>query len=183
MNEPESDASASSGPRGPAAIGAGWQPLPANAAVTAMFGGAAWGLFLGGAFALVVAWPVLVRSGALGTWSALGASALLGLVLAALGTLLSYRLWRSTSWRLDDGGLSLRRGLFWRKEILVPRTRVQHLDIERGPIQRHYLLATLVVHTAGTRHHALQVPGLDDADAVALRDALVPASALHDDVL
>ena len=67
--------------------------------------------------------------------------------------------------------------------MLVPRTRVQHLDIERGPIERHYELASLVVHTAGTRQHALRIAGLPDADAVALRDALVPDSSRHDDVL
>ena len=79
-------------------------------------------------------------------------------------------------------GLTIR-GQFWRREILVPRSRVQHLDIERGPIERHFGLATLIVHTAGTRLHALRQPGFLDADAVALRDALVPASARNDDVV
>ena len=60
---------------------------------------------------------------------------------------------------------------------------MQHLDIERGPIERHFGLATLIVHTAGTRQHALRQSGLLDAEAVALRDALVPASGRHDDVL
>jgi membrane protein YdbS with pleckstrin-like domain len=67
--------------------------------------------------------------------------------------------------------------------VLVPRSRVQHLDIERGPIERQYGLATLVVHTAGTRQHAMRIAGLPDADAVALRDALVPEAGRHDDVL
>ena len=88
-----------------------------------------------------------------------------------------------TAWKLDETGLHLRRGRMWRKEVLVPRSRVQHLDIERGPIERRYGVATLVVHTAGTRQHALRVAGLPDADAVALRDALVPAASRHDDVL
>jgi membrane protein YdbS with pleckstrin-like domain len=65
----------------------------------------------------------------------------------------------------------------------VPRSRVQHLDIERGPIERHFGLATLILHTAGTRRQAIRQSGLPDADAVALRDALVPASDRHDDVL
>jgi membrane protein YdbS with pleckstrin-like domain len=65
----------------------------------------------------------------------------------------------------------------------VPRTRVQHLDLERGPIERRHGLATLVVHTAGTRLYALRQSGLLDADAVALRDALLPEAELHDPAL
>ena len=76
------------------------------------------------------------------------------------GIWLGYRRWKSTAWKLDDTGLHVRRGRLWRKEILVPRSRVQHLDIERGPIERRYGLATLIVHTAGTRQHALAPAGL-----------------------
>lgn len=89
--------------------------------------------------------------------------------------------WKNTRWRLDDDGLRVRRGRFWRSEILIPRVRVQHLDIERGPIERRLGLATLVVHTAGTRMHALRQPGFDEQAANALRDALVPAEREPDD--
>jgi membrane protein YdbS with pleckstrin-like domain len=54
----------------------------------------------------------------------------------------------------------------------VPASRVQHLDLKRGPLQRRYGLATLVIHTAGTRHSAVAVSGLDAADAERLRDRL-----------
>jgi membrane protein YdbS with pleckstrin-like domain len=101
----------------------------------------------------------------------------------AIGTTIAYRRWQSTAWKLDDTGLHLRRGRMWRREVLVPLTRVQHLDIERGPIERRYGLASLVVHTAGTRQHALRLAGLPDAEATALRDALVPDAGRHDDVL
>ncbi|MBC7656214.1 MAG: PH domain-containing protein, partial [Frankiaceae bacterium] len=109
----------------------------------------------------------------------------IGIVLACsgFGVWLGYRRWKFTFWKLDETGLHVKRGRLWRKEILVPRSRVQHLDIERGPIERHFGLATLTVHTAGTRLHALRQPGFLDADAVALRDALVPASARNDDVV
>ena len=89
--------------------------------------------------------------------------------------------WRHTQWRLDGDGLHVRRGRFWFSEVLIPRARVQHLDLERGPIERRYGLATLVVHTAGTRLSALRQPGFDAEDATRLRDALVPALREHDD--
>ena len=67
--------------------------------------------------------------------------------------------------------------------VLVPRSRVQHLDVERGPLERQFALATLVVHTAGTQTAALRLSGLDDHDAVALRDALIPDATQHADAL
>lgn len=91
--------------------------------------------------------------------------------------------WRRARWRLDANGLRVQRGVVWRSEVLVPRSRVQHLDLERGPIERRFGLATLVVHTAGTRLHALRQSGFADADAVALRDALLPEAERHDDSL
>jgi len=160
-----------------------WQPFPSAAAQLAMVGGAV-SLFVAGLVASgTFGWRVLLRGLDLSLFASI-ASLLLGcVVLAALGAMLGYLRWRASSWKLDDNGLQVRRGRWWRKEILVPRSRVQHLDIERGPIERHFGMATLVVHTAGTRMNALRQSGFLDADAVALRDALVPAPDRHDDVL
>lgn len=160
-----------------------WQRLPDTAAQLAMAGGLLRGLVLGLGIGLLLVFPLRAL---MHGWS-LGACALLlaGLVLlaCAFGTWLGYRRWKFSAWKLDATGLQVRRGRFWQREVLVPRSRVQHLDIERGPIERHFGLATLVVHTAGSRVHALRQPGFADADAIALRDALVPDSARHDDVL
>ncbi|HAI58863.1 MAG TPA: hypothetical protein DCM32_03190 [Xanthomonadaceae bacterium] len=113
----------------------------------------------------------------------------LGIGLGLPALLIGAALWSAglafhyTRWRLDDDGLRVRRGRYWRSEVLVPRARVQHLDIERGPIERRFGLATLVVHTAGTRLNAVRQPGFDEASASRLRDALVPALREHDDAV
>lgn len=159
-----------------------WQRLPDNAAQVAMASGLLWSLVLGLGLDFLLLLPVRrAFEGGFAAW--LGGAALALLAVLVLGTWIGYRSWKFTAWKLDDTGLHVRRGRFWQKEILVPRSRVQHLDLERGPIERHFGLATLVVHTAGTRLHAVRQPGFSETDAVALRDALVPASARHDDVL
>lgn len=155
-----------------------WQPLPVAARTVAGIVG------LLAALPVAMGLVVAVVLGALDGWPArLG----IGLALLALAGLAGWSLgrarWRRTRWKLDERGLSVQRGLVWRSEVLVPRTRVQHLDLERGPIERRFGLATLVVHTAGTRMHALRQHGFLDADAVALRDALLPESNRHDDAL
>ena len=93
------------------------------------------------------------------------AAALAGLVL---GTLIGFVRHRRIAWKLDGDGLATRRGGLWRSETLVPVSRVQHLDLERGPVERQLGLATLVVHTAGTRMAAVKLPllALDDAEAL-----------------
>ena len=78
------------------------------------------------------------------------------------------------SYRLDDDGLEIRRGVIWRGIVNVPRTRVQHTDVSQGPIERSHGLSTLVVHTAGTEHAMVVLPGLSREDALSLRDQLLP---------
>jgi len=91
------------------------------------------------------------------------------------------RRWLRTRWRLDDDGFGIRRGHMWRSDTRVPGSRVQHLDIRRGPLERAFGLSTLTVHTAGTRNSAVTVSGLDHAEAERLRDALAARAARDDD--
>ncbi len=96
-------------------------------------------------------------------------AALLG---AAFGARLGWKRHRRTRWKLDEDGFALQRGRLWQTDTRVPISRVQHLDLKRGPLERASQLATLVIHTAGTRMAAVSVSGLDDGDAEALRDRL-----------
>jgi len=82
--------------------------------------------------------------------------------------------YRHASYRLDDEGLEIRRGVVWRSIINVPRSRVQHTDVSQGPLERSHGLSTLIVHTAGTEHARVGLPGLSREDALSLRDQLLP---------
>jgi membrane protein YdbS with pleckstrin-like domain len=161
----------------PAVDSTEWHRLPAAAGVVKGIAGAVTGLVLGGPASFALTEPI-------GNMM-LRLPAMLGIMLAAAGAgaWLGRARWRRTRWRLDHRGLRVRRGLLWHVEVLVPRSRVQHLDIERGPLERHFGLATLVVHTAGSQTQALRQPGLADADAVTLRDVLIPAAARDGDAL
>ncbi len=141
-----------------------WQALPRPARVLSMVSGAAIG-----ALALFPAFFLAAASGAAQRWWIVLAAALAGIVA---GLWRGERAWRYTHWRLDEAGFTLRRGHLWRRETRVPQSRVQHLDLRRGPLQRRFGLATLVIHTAGTRHSEVVVRGLDAEDAERLRDTL-----------
>lgn len=143
-----------------------WQPLPDRARTLYVIGGLWWALPpLALAFAGVTIADVDL--GATVPWVA--GAAVAG---ALFGCWRGWRVWKRTGWMLDEAGFNLRQGQWWYRETRVPQSRVQHLDVRRGPLQRRFGLSTLVIHTAGTRHNAVSVDGLDADDAQRLRDAL-----------
>ncbi len=73
---------------------------------------------------------------------------------------------------LADGVL-IRRGVWWRREIFVPRARIQHTEVNQGPLDRRWGMASLSLHTAGTRLENIVLPGLTRAIAERLRDELL----------
>ena len=150
----------------PATGNDGWQPLPPRArglfVLVNVFGS------LAAALAALVPIGLLIPSKTL----ALIAASIVLIGLPLFGLWLARKHYRYTQWKLDADGFALRRGNLWRSETRVPASRVQHLDLKHGPLERRYRLATLVVHTAGTRNSAVSITGLDEADAERLRDRL-----------
>jgi membrane protein YdbS with pleckstrin-like domain len=61
-------------------------------------------------------------------------------------------------------------GLFWRKTIVLPFNRIQHSEVNHGPIDRMYGLASLKLFTAGGSSSDLTIPGLKDEDAHRLKE-------------
>jgi len=149
-----------------------WQPLPARAASLLVLSHAA-------LLAIPLAFVTTMAAAAFEANGVLAAGAVGLVVGTSVGAWYGYRLYRSTFWRLDDDGFALRRGRLWRRETRVPASRVQHLDLRHGPLERRWRLATLVIHTAGSRMSGVTVSGLDAADAETLRDRL--ARQLDDD--
>lgn len=150
-------------PTQPPSTYASWQPLPLRA--RPLFALSRMGFALPAAFAGFVLLEAFDGPGLVGSICAAIAVALGGLWLGL-------RQFGYVAWKLDDDGIAIRRGRTFQRETRVPSTRVQHLDVKRGPLQRRRNLATLIVHTAGTRHSAVTLPHLDADDAERLRDVL-----------
>ncbi|MFE6620446.1 PH domain-containing protein [Streptomyces sp. NPDC008086] len=99
------------------------------------------------------------------------AFALLPLALIAWGWVMLGRNWRSWRYaeRADD--LLISRGVLWREETVVPYGRMQLVEVTSGPVERHFGLASVQLHTAAAATDAT-IPGLDPAEAERLRDRL-----------
>lgn len=152
-----------------------WQPLPPRARSLFLLSGT-----LGWAVPVI---PAMVLIGTLvpRPLPAMPLALAALVLLPGWGAWLAVRRYRQARWLLDAGGFGYRRGRVWQVETRVPLTRVQHVDLKRGPLERRFGLATLVVHTAGTRESAVAVAGLDADDAARLRDLLARQADGDDD--
>jgi uncharacterized protein len=81
------------------------------------------------------------------------------------------RVWRRIGYAYTGTELHVAQGWLYRIHGVVPVSRVQHIDIAQGLIDRWFGIATLVIHTAGS---GLTLPGLSRADAEAIRDQIRP---------
>jgi uncharacterized protein len=130
-------------------------------------------------FPLLMGAIVLDRAVLAETWAAL----LLPLAVAILATigvvLAPRRIFARLGWRADDVQLQAVRGWLVHVDTIVPFVRVQHIDVTRGPLEKMFCTATLVIHTAGTHNNVVVVPGLAPERADALR-AMIRATIRSD---
>jgi hypothetical protein len=92
--------------------------------------------------------------------------------LFALGVTRAFLRYRSWSYRVRADSLFLDRGVLTRVRTVVPYVRIQHVDASRGPVERTFGLATVVVYTAGSRGADVSIPGLTPEDADDLQERL-----------
>lgn len=127
--------------------------------------GVAW-LFLTG-IALVIDYILLRRAGA--GWLLPLAVAV---IAAAVLIVAPQRIYRRLRYRLSGQVLQVVRGWLFHTDTVVPLVRVQHLDVIRGPLDKMFGTASLVVHTAGTHNSIVALPGLAPDRAAAMRDVI-----------
>ena len=94
------------------------------------------------------------------------------LVGAAVVAIAPARVYRRLRYGLTERLLQVVRGWLFHTDTIVPLVRVQHLDVVRGPLDKIFGTATLVLHTAGTHNSIVTVPGLAPDRAAAMRDII-----------
>ena len=82
------------------------------------------------------------------------------------------RIYRRLGYAIDGRLLRTVRGWLFHTDTVVPFVRVQHIDLTRGPFDKIFGTATLVVHTAGTHNSIVTLPGLSPDRAAEIREAI-----------
>ena len=93
-------------------------------------------------------------------------------VVLLVHALLAFRRVRAIGYVLREDDLLFRRGILFERIVAVPYGRLQLVDVTRGPVLRALGLANLKFVTASAAT-GVQLPGLKEEDAEALRDRLV----------
>lgn len=107
-----------------------------------------------------------------GAWGLLAGAVLLFLSFVELVWWPSLA-WEAWGWSVRDGDVLIARGVLGRRVTAIPTSRIQHVDLRQGLVERWFGLARVVVSTASGAADEGTVPGLDVEDARALRDRLV----------
>lgn len=82
------------------------------------------------------------------------------------------RIYRRLGYALDGRLIRIVRGWLFHVDTVVPFVRVQHIDVTRGPFDKLFGTASLVIHTAGTHNSVVTLPGLAPDRASAIRDLI-----------
>lgn len=78
--------------------------------------------------------------------------AIVAAVLSVVGMVMVPRVrWAIHRWEATDQALYSRSGLFWHEWRAAPLSRVQSVDMVRGPLQQRFGLATISVTTASAK--------------------------------
>jgi len=78
--------------------------------------------------------------------------------------------------------LLYKQGIWWRKQTALSYSRVQHIDISNGPLERKYGMATIKFFTAGGSASDLRIPGLANDIAAALRNEILQHASVETDI-
>lgn len=111
----------------------------------------------------------------------LAAGAVVALMLVVAVWALSgavFERWRYVLWA---DAIEVRHGVIRHVATFVPFHRIQQVDVERGPLDRAFGIATLVLRTAAATTDA-KIPGLNPHVVEDLRQALLERAGIDDAV-
>jgi putative membrane protein len=136
--------------------------------------------------------PARLHPAVLGVWAARGAVSIIflvlvagmvpavgGAILAALGVGMIVR-WIRFQWRLEPDAVVIEEGLFVRKRRIIPRERIQTVDLERGIVHRLLGVSEVRIEAIGSggtegRLSAVRPELADELRRVLLARSRLPA--------
>ncbi len=153
-----------------------WSPLNKKYLPISLIGTWIFGLILCGIFLGVNLTNTDLIEADWVVWGVSGGIILL-FVLISIVSILGFK---HKAYALREHDILYKSGLIFRKTIALPYNRVQHSEINQGPIERNFDLAQLEVFTAGGSNSDLVIPGLLNEDAQRIKTFIMAKSANHE---
>jgi membrane protein YdbS with pleckstrin-like domain len=120
----------------------------------------------------------VIVGGATGKWWISGLIWAAALVIVIIRLVIVTRSWRSWGYVEREDDLYITHGVMFRSLIAVPYGRMQLVEVESGPLERAFGLATVTLRTASPETGA-RIPGLTPDEATRLRDRLTELGEAH----
>ena len=133
------------------------------------------GLAVSAAVVVVIAVAVVWGSDAVAVPTIVAGGLLLLIVAVAIIWVLESR---RLAYQVREHDLSLRRGVIRHVVETIPFSRVQHVNVGRGLVERWWGLATLEISSAGPD---ISVPGLAVADADRIKQVIARRAGVDDE--
>lgn len=159
-----------------------WEKLQERVVTAWQVRGAVVGLLAGGAGGALVTWllgrvlPAMFGGGAEleELLAPLHGAIVVGLGgLLMEGLLLPVKRYRRFGFHVGEMGIRLKGGVLVHWDTWIPYTRLQYVELRRGPLERAFRLSSLRLYTAGSESGDVPLPGLDPARAEEVRERLL----------
>lgn len=87
-------------------------------------------------------------------------TALIFLVILAVMLAVTGKIYEFMGYAIRENDICMRRGLFFKKYVVVPFNRIQHITVEQGPLARAFGLASLKVYSAAGNDNDFVLNGI-----------------------
>ncbi len=104
---------------------------------------------------------------------------LLAILIGLISIAFAKKQYENWTYELRKHDLVLSWGLWWKTRRCVALDRIQHVDINSGPLDRKFGLVQMSVHTAGLAGGVGTIPGLEPEIAEYLREILLSHRAIN----
>lgn len=125
-----------------------------------------------GIFSLVLLFALLF-SGELNSLFRLGMLLLILLALYGVRMFIKYYGYGKKGYVLRRHDILYKSGIWWKRQVFVPKNRIQHVEIKKTPLEDVFDLSRLLLFTAGGSGSDLTIPGLRPEVAERLKENLM----------
>jgi hypothetical protein len=73
---------------------------------------------------------------------------------------MAHNRYRAEGYALRENDIMHKKGHWWKTQLTVPYLRIQHIELEQGPIARYFGLGAVTVYTAGDSSGDLSISGI-----------------------
>ena len=109
----------------------------------------------------------------------LGLIAILCVVFMLMWLLLIVKSVRAKAYSVREHDIAFKEGWLFKKMVIQPLLRVQHVEVSQNPLEARWDLATLKLYSAGGFRYTFAIPGLKKDVAERLQQHVLDYQEIH----